>query len=491
MYRRAADRAGLSRSQCLCKDPRLLAQERAIHVIIALLCRVILLLGGEIIPLGNPQLRFQSIRRIKRLQGVCDLFSLRFDTVLFPQQRFPLCSRGLQCLPFGLQLLCLPGIGIQRLIVLLQGLLFRFQLKLGISPFEKSLLSGVIFRKQCLQGGRLCGESVGLGLSGHGLVKSGVQGFLFFRCLLQLCPGLLQRLLRFLQFFRPTEIRVQYAEFRVQAAEPVAALFETLRVFPDKPVKQLHHLFRRELSRMGFSDVLGMQIAVGASHAADILPDAPPFVFAFTGKLPDVVLQSFLKDLIVAGMEDLAENRLAVFRLCQQQAQEVSLGDHGDLGKLVPVDAENILDGRGHFPLLCHASAVGADELGFRCLFRCAGSAAFCLLVLRLSRHGILLPRVGEGQCHEGRPVRVGVLGPQHGGLAVVPAGLSVQGEGDRVENGRLPRAGIAGDQVQSALPQLLKVDGLLPRIGAEGRHDQIQRSHILSSQMSSISAVT
>ena len=143
------------------------------------------------------------------------------------------------------------------------------------------------------------------------------------------------------------------------------------------------------------------------------------------------------------------------------------------------------------FPLLCHSSAVGADELGFRRLFRRTGSAFFRSLVFRLSRHGILLPRVGERQCHEGRPVRVGVLGTQHGGLAVVSAGLSVQGEGDRVEDGRLARAGVPGNQVQAARSEFFKIDGLLSRIGAKGRHDQIQRSQVLSSQMFSISAVT
>ena len=216
MHRCPADRAGFPLSQRLCKKARLLAQERSVHAFITLLSQVILLLCREVLSLGLSQVRFQTVCRIKGFQRIGNLFSLRFDAVLLSQQSFPLCAGRLQCLPFGLQLLCLPDVCVQSVTVLLQRLFLGLQLKLRVSPFAKGLLSGVVFRQQRFQSGCLCGKPIGFRLSGHGFGKGCVQGFLLFRCLLQIHPGLFQRLFSFFQFLRPAELRVQQAEFSIQ-----------------------------------------------------------------------------------------------------------------------------------------------------------------------------------------------------------------------------------------------------------------------------------
>ena len=450
-----------------------------------LFLQTLLLLPGKTLPVG------EHLIPADLFQQSVQLCRSHFGPFLCAQDFFLLFSRPLQggfLVPqlLKLHLKAVP-FGGQRF-----GAFFRFgDLRRRFPALGPQVFSSLIVGLLCLQSGDFFLQAVTFPLLFFGLLHPGLGLFQFRLPQGKILLAVAECRKGFLPLLRLPDPCVDAGKRLRDSVELFFQLRVRFLILGDQFTQQEEHFLRRQFSGSRLPHLFGAQAVFGAAHAADILPDAPPFVFTFTGEFPDVVLQSLLKDLIVAGMEDLAENRLAVLRLGQQQAQEVPLGDHGDLGKLVPVDAENVLDGCGHFPLLCHSSAVWADELGFRRLFRRAGSAAFCSLVFRLSRHGILLPRVGERQCHEGRPSRVGVLGPQHGGLAVVSTGLSVQGEGDRVENGRLPRAGIAGDQVQSALPQLLKVDGLLPRVGAEGRHDQIQRSHVLSSQMSSISAVT
>src|SRR5699024_2410900 len=96
---------------------------------------------------------------------------------------------------------------------------------------------------------------------------------------------------------------------------------------------------------------------------------------------------------------------------------------------------------------------------------------------------------VAESQFHKRFGLGRGKVAAQHGGLAVFAGGLAVQGEGDRVEQRGLARAGIAADQKQAAAAEAGKVQFGAARIGAEGRQGQIERFHPLAA--SSRSALT
>ena len=53
-------------------------------------------------------------------------------------------------------------------------------------------------------------------------------------------------------------------------------------------------------------------------------------------------------------MEQLAENLSPLCRICQKELLKVPLGDHGDLGELPIIKAQDLLHSPGHLTRLCH-----------------------------------------------------------------------------------------------------------------------------------------
>ena len=202
-----------------------------------------------------------------------------------------------------------------------------------------------------------------------------------------------------------------------------------------------------------------------------------------------LLLDPVLKLAVAAGLEDLPENLDPVLGFGLEQPQKVPLGDHGDLRKLVPVQAQQRRHGGGDLPPFGHRlAAVGIVELRLGPL---GGEARAPLLgpeILRRPPDAVDLAPALEGQLHKGGPGRRGIVAPQHVRLAAAAAGLAVEGEADGVKNRGLPCPGVAGNQVQAPVPQLGKIQPDLAAVGAEGAYHQHQRSHSPSSQISSIS---
>ena len=154
-----------------------------------------------------------------------------------------------------------------------------------------------------------------------------------------------------------------------------------------------------------------------------------------------------------------------------------------------PVQADDLPDGGVDLLQLRHILAAGADEPGVGGLPGHPLAAALGAHVLRVPPHGVLPAAVGEFQLHLRGGFRVGVLGAEHARLPAAAAGLAEQGKADGVKNGGLPRAGVTGDEIQTALPQLFKIQFHRSRVGAKGGDGQFQRSHASPSQIRSISS--
>ena len=188
-------------------------------------------------------------------------------------------------------------------------------------------------------------------------------------------------------------------------------------------------------------------------------------------------------------MENVPKNFLPLLGIRQQQLQEITLGNHGNLGKLIPVKAKNLFDGCIHILQLGHHMAIRINKAGICCLLRHALAAALGAHIFGISGNCIFFSCIAEGQFYFCRGLVICIFGAQHSRLPVAAAGFSEQGKADSIENGGLSGTGIAGNQIQAAGTQVLKVKLHLTRIGAEGRYGQFQRSHFPPSQMDSISS--
>ncbi len=188
--------------------------------------------------------------------------------------------------------------------------------------------------------------------------------------------------------------------------------------------------------------------------------------------------------------EDLAEDLLPGGGPGRQQAAELPLGQHGDLGELLPVHTQDLLHGFGDLPEAGDGPDAVPRELRAGCHGDLpAGAPLPVPLVGGIAPDGVLPVPVGEGEDHLRGGGAVRVLGAEHGGIAHLPAGPSEEGEGDGVENGGLARAGVSGDEVEPSGAQQRQVQLRGPRVGAESGQGQLQRSHRSSSRMASKSS--
>ena len=61
-------------------------------------------------------------------------------------------------------------------------------------------------------------------------------------------------------------------------------------------------------------------------------------------QLAGLSLEPFLKNHVVPGLENLPKNLLSGFGVRQEELEKVSLGNHGDLGELFSVQADDFDD---------------------------------------------------------------------------------------------------------------------------------------------------
>ena len=147
-----------------------------------------------------------------------------------------------------------------------------------------------------------------------------------------------------------------------------------------------------------------------ANRAAQVLADALSRVLACLVQSPGGAFQPVLEGLIIAGLKDLPKDSLPLPRIGQQELQKVPLGDHGDLGKLAPVHAQDLPHGGGDLPLLRHDPSVGVMELRIGLLGGGAVAPFGGTRILRIAFHRVLLVPVGKGQHHKGGRFRLCVL---------------------------------------------------------------------------------
>ena len=216
--------------------------------------------------------------------------------------------------------------------------------------------------------------------------------------------------------------------------------------------------------------------------AVDVLFQALADVVAFSFEVPRLALERLLQILIQLGLKNVPEDLLPVLRGREQQAQEIALRDHRDLHELLAVYSHDLMDRAVDVVQLCHDAAVGIAKFGFCDLRDRPLPPQFGPFISRAALYGIGLSRIGKLQLHLRGGAVFRVFGAEHGCVAVLAAGLAVQRERDRVEDRRLARAGIAGDEIQAAVAEIADVQYRLFRVRSERGHRQFQRSHLLSS---------
>ena len=208
--------------------------------------------------------------------------------------------------------------------------------------------------------------------------------------------------------------------------------------------------------------------------AADVLPDASHGFLPLGANGGGGTAQLVLQDNIQVRVENAPENLLPVPGVRQQQLQEIPLGDHGYLGELLPVKAQDLPNRRVYLPGLGEDTAVRAGQAGIGCLLCHALPPVLGAYILRVPGDGIRLPGISEVELHKGGRLGVGIFGAEHGRFPVVAACLPKQGEADGIKQGGFPRAGVPGDEVQTAVSQLLKIQLHLLGIGAKGGKGQL-----------------
>ena len=184
------------------------------------------------------------------------------------------------------------------------------------------------------------------------------------------------------------------------------------------------------------------------------------------------LLHPLLKLPEAAGLEDLPEDLDAILGLGLQKAQEVPLGDHGNLGKLAAVEPQKLRHRRRHLlPAGEGLAVVGEAQKRLGLLHRKARAPLLGALVLRGAAHRIFPAPAQKGELHKGGLAGLGIVAAKHVRLAGTAAGLAVEGEADGVKNGGLARAGVPGDEIEPPLPQLGEGQRHRTAVGAKGAH--------------------
>ena len=268
-------------------------------------------------------------------------------------------------------------------------------------------------------------------------------------------------------------------QFRVPAFRLPLCQKILLQHLFQKGADLLHREFPRGLLRLGPADPIHV---LGNPRLLPLAQAPQP-----SRLLPQLLLER----PVIPGFKDFPKNGLPLPGVRQDQLHKIPLGDHGDLGKLVSVQSQDLPHPLVHVLQPGHRPAVGEDKLRLRPLQGGSASPLGRPLILWIPADGVNLIPAGKGQFHLRRHRWLRIFGAQHHRLPVLPAGLPVEGEGDGVKNGGFPRPRVPGDEVEPALPQLCHIQLHLPGIGAEGGNSQSHRLHLSSPQIFSIIVCT
>ncbi len=156
------------------------------------------------------------------------------------------------------------------------------------------------------------------------------------------------------------------------------------------------------------------------------------------------------------GLEQFLEDGSADVFTGRQQFPELPLSDHDDLHELVPGEAKDFLDLCGHFPyFVCDGLPVSVEQDRFLELVLVADHDLPPAFIVDAAENPVFCSAVGKREVHIGGGVFARIFTGKVLSAAVAAAGRAVKGIDDGVEQGGLPRAGVSGDKVQSAVSQL------------------------------------
>ena len=187
--------------------------------------------------------------------------------------------------------------------------------------------------------------------------------------------------------------------------------------------------------------------------------------------------QQILKVQIGSVIEQLAEDLVFLAAVRFQKLPEFPLRQHDDLAELLPVEADQLLAAGGHPACALRRRGVRllqervddrrTVELLRAALFGEVDGPRRCILfpVLRKTQPDLRI----HGLRH--------MVAVHHLRRAVRAARRAVESEHYRVEDRGLACAGVPGDKIQAVL-QLRERHGGFLRVGAEGGHFKMDRSH-------------
>jgi hypothetical protein len=229
--------------------------------------------------------------------------------------------------------------------------------------------------------------------------------------------------------------------------------------------------------------VLGLLVEVEQSHGLrDVLGQHVVGVRELRLQVFATLVERDLDLLEPLGAEQGSQHGLAVVVLREQELLEAVLGQQHYLEELVFGEGDDVGEFVRHIDGLRGENLAAAAEARLVRLFRGAGPVLLRAQVLGHPAHRVVGAAHGELQLDVGGIVVGAVVAAQLRLRAVVARHAAVQGEADRVEDARLARPGLAGDEEEAGVVEVREVDDLLVLVRAEAGEGESADSHDLAS---------
>ena len=168
------------------------------------------------------------------------------------------------------------------------------------------------------------------------------------------------------------------------------------------------------------------------------------------------------------GFEHIPKNAAALLRARFQQLSELTLGNHGNLRKLIAINADNLSDSLVHLSLPGNGLFSGAVQF-LLCSFRSHARSGFlCALVFRISSNPIFFSIARKNQLHLCWRVGSCIHRPKHAYLPVFTAGLAIECVSNGIKNGSLSGSGVSGNQIKPVIAQSVEINLYRSGIGSK-----------------------
>ena len=217
--------------------------------------------------------------------------------------------------------------------------LFRQGLELLLSGGQALIPRGILLQRGHLPGQHflLWGLALLLLQSRSGLLHGGLLRPPPFHGLRELSSG-------FFCLLRLGQLGCYRLLLFVQPVQNGLGLLIGCLVPADQGLDQLQCLLKRPSSRPCPLQDVPQGVILGTGYPGDVLLHAGPEGIPVSLQLAGLSLEPFLKNHVVPGLENLPKNLLSGFGVRQEELEKVSLGNHGDLGELFSVQADDFDD---------------------------------------------------------------------------------------------------------------------------------------------------